>query len=206
MRIRVLLDECIPVEVVDELSKHDLRTIRGMQWRGKKNGELLRLAAENFNVFVTIDQGLPFQQHVAKLKTGCCHARRAVQRDGRAQAPHARAAARCYESDPGQYSLRGKASPDLQIILPAHADAFLTPVLVQGALRNRVKGDLVGSQNRATRNKPLPLCESGRFVLAFRTIRPTRSPTMRGNSSTIAFICSVSERIRPGTPWADLSH
>ena len=41
-----------------------------MSWRGKKNGELLRLAAEHFDVFVTIDQGLVFQQQIAKLKLG----------------------------------------------------------------------------------------------------------------------------------------
>ncbi len=70
MRIRVLLDECIPVEVVAELPKQEVQTIRSMQWRGKKNGELLKLAAENFNVFVTIDQGLVFQQQVDKLKPG----------------------------------------------------------------------------------------------------------------------------------------
>jgi len=66
----VLLDECIPLEVVDELPKHDVQTIRGMRWRGKKNGELLQLAAAHFNVFVTIDQGLVFQQRIAGLKLG----------------------------------------------------------------------------------------------------------------------------------------
>ena len=70
MQIRVLLDECIPVEVVAELPNHHVRTIRGMRWRGRKNGELLQLAAANFNVFVTIDQGLVFQQQIAKLKLG----------------------------------------------------------------------------------------------------------------------------------------
>jgi predicted nuclease of predicted toxin-antitoxin system len=70
LRIRVLLDECIPVEVADELPKHDVQTIRGMRWRGKKNGEPLQLAAANFNVFVTIDQGLVFQQRIATLKLG----------------------------------------------------------------------------------------------------------------------------------------
>ena len=70
MRIRVLLDECIPIEVADELPKHDVQTVRSMKWRGKKNGELLQLAAASFNVFVTIDQGLVFQQQVAKFKLG----------------------------------------------------------------------------------------------------------------------------------------
>src|SRR5258708_34040066 len=68
--MRVLLDECIPVRVVAELPKHDVRTIRGMGWRGKKNGELLQLAASKFDVFVTIDKGLEYQQRIAHLRLG----------------------------------------------------------------------------------------------------------------------------------------
>ena len=68
--MRVLLDECIPVQVATELSNHDVRTIRRMGWRGKKNGELLQLAAAKFDVFVTIDRGLVFQQRIAKLRLG----------------------------------------------------------------------------------------------------------------------------------------
>jgi predicted nuclease of predicted toxin-antitoxin system len=68
--MRVLLDECIPVRVARELLKHDVRTIRGMGWRGKKNGELLQLAAPKFNVFVTIDRGLEYQQRIAHLRLG----------------------------------------------------------------------------------------------------------------------------------------
>lgn len=39
-----------------------------MGWAGRKNGELLRLAAELFDVFVTVDKGLPAQQNVADLR------------------------------------------------------------------------------------------------------------------------------------------
>jgi predicted nuclease of predicted toxin-antitoxin system len=68
--MRVLLDECIPVRVAAELPKHDVRTIRAMGWRGKKNGELLRLAACEFDVFVTLDRGLAYQQRIAHLRLG----------------------------------------------------------------------------------------------------------------------------------------
>ena len=37
-------------------------------WAGKKNGELLRLAAPNYDVFVTVDRGLPFQQKLTDLQ------------------------------------------------------------------------------------------------------------------------------------------
>ena|SRR5258708_5950547 len=68
--MRVLLDECIPVRVAAELPKHDVQTIRGMSWRGKKNGELLKLTAAKFNVFVAIDKGLEYQQRIAHLRLG----------------------------------------------------------------------------------------------------------------------------------------
>jgi predicted nuclease of predicted toxin-antitoxin system len=68
--MRVLLDECIPLQVVAELPRHNVRTIRGMRWRGKKNGELLQLASSKFDVFVTIDRGLAYQQRIAHLPLG----------------------------------------------------------------------------------------------------------------------------------------
>jgi len=36
-------------------------------WAGKKNGELLALAAQEFEAFITIDQNLYFQQNVPKF-------------------------------------------------------------------------------------------------------------------------------------------
>jgi hypothetical protein len=49
---------------------HGVRSVVQEGWRGKKNGELLRLAAEHFDVFVTTDQNLPFQQTISKLPLG----------------------------------------------------------------------------------------------------------------------------------------
>lgn len=36
-------------------------------WAGKKNGELLRLAEKEFEVFVTTYKGIPHQQNVSRL-------------------------------------------------------------------------------------------------------------------------------------------
>jgi predicted nuclease of predicted toxin-antitoxin system len=63
---RVLLDECIPLQVVADLPKHDERTIRGMRWRGKKNGELPHLASSNSGVFVTIDRSLAWSLYLRR--------------------------------------------------------------------------------------------------------------------------------------------
>src|SRR5258706_7645202 len=70
LRIRVLLDECIPTRTALELPRHDVRTVRQMGWRGKKNGELLELASGKFDVFVTLDRGLVHQRHIARLPFG----------------------------------------------------------------------------------------------------------------------------------------
>ena len=62
--MRVLLDECVPRPFRRELPGHDVRTIQEMDWAGKKNGELLALmVADGFDVLLTVDQNLRFQQH-----------------------------------------------------------------------------------------------------------------------------------------------
>jgi hypothetical protein len=38
-----------------------------MGWGGRKNGELLTLAAAEFEAFITVDQNLPYQQNIATL-------------------------------------------------------------------------------------------------------------------------------------------
>jgi hypothetical protein len=44
---------------------HDVRTVPEMGWSGKKNGELLQLmAAKGFEVFITVDQTLRYQQNL----------------------------------------------------------------------------------------------------------------------------------------------
>ena len=41
-----------------------------MGWAGKKNGELLRLAAPEFDVFITADRSLPKQQNLGRVNLG----------------------------------------------------------------------------------------------------------------------------------------
>lgn len=64
--MRILLDECVPRPFRRELAGHDVRTIREMGWAGKKNGELLVLmAGAGFEVLLTVDQNLRYQQNLA---------------------------------------------------------------------------------------------------------------------------------------------
>jgi len=63
--MRVLLDECVPGRLRRELSEHDVRTVPEMGWASKENGELLELASPTFDVFITTDQKLSYQQNVS---------------------------------------------------------------------------------------------------------------------------------------------
>lgn len=63
----MLLDECVPRRLRRELPGHDVRTVNEMGWSGVKNGPLLRRAAEEFDVFLTVDQGVEYQQNLVGL-------------------------------------------------------------------------------------------------------------------------------------------
>jgi hypothetical protein len=66
----VLVDECLPRRLKQHLPGHEVATVPEMGWAGIKNGPLLRLAQDRFDAFVTVDQGLRFQQIVRGLRLG----------------------------------------------------------------------------------------------------------------------------------------
>ena len=64
--MRILLDECVPVQVARALAGHDVQTTAGQGWRSVGNGELLRRAeAAGFEVFVIADKNLRYQQNLS---------------------------------------------------------------------------------------------------------------------------------------------
>ena len=65
--MRVLLDECLPRRLKRELVGHHARTAPEMEWASKRNGELLALAVGPFDVFLTADRNLSFQQDVSSF-------------------------------------------------------------------------------------------------------------------------------------------
>lgn len=66
--MRVLLDECIDWRLSRDIVGHDVKTVGQMSWGSIKNGELLGLAAaEHFDVFITVDRNLSFQQRLTSL-------------------------------------------------------------------------------------------------------------------------------------------
>lgn len=60
--MKVLLDECLPLDLRHSFPGHEAHTAQWAGFKSKKNGELLR-AAENagYAVFLTVDQGIPHQ-------------------------------------------------------------------------------------------------------------------------------------------------
>ncbi len=66
--MKILLDECLPRKLKTELIGHDTTTVQQMGWAGRTNGELLRLAEPSFDVFITIDRGLKYQQNLRGTK------------------------------------------------------------------------------------------------------------------------------------------
>jgi len=65
--MRILLDEDLPRRLADLLIGHEASTVQRSGWSGVKNGDLLALAASEFDVLLTMDQNLEFQQNLTAL-------------------------------------------------------------------------------------------------------------------------------------------
>ncbi len=65
--MKLLLDECIDRRLARDLVGHEVKTVPQMGWSGIKNGELLILAEKDFDVFITVDRNLSFQQNLPKF-------------------------------------------------------------------------------------------------------------------------------------------
>lgn len=66
--MKLLLDECIDRRFARELAGHDVRTVPQMGWTAFKNGELLKHAEAEFDVFLTVDRNLSFQQNLPRFR------------------------------------------------------------------------------------------------------------------------------------------
>jgi hypothetical protein len=63
--MRILLDECVPRRFRHQLPEHEVRTAPEMGWASFKNGALLAAASGKFDVLLTTDQRLSYQQNVS---------------------------------------------------------------------------------------------------------------------------------------------
>jgi hypothetical protein len=64
--MRVLLDECVPVQIRGALTEHEVSTTQKMGWGGTSNGALLTLAEEaGFELLIVADRNLRYQQNLS---------------------------------------------------------------------------------------------------------------------------------------------
>ena len=65
--MKLLLDECVTRFVKRDLPGHELHTVEEAGFKGLENGDLLRAASSTYDVLITVDQNLPYQQNIAGL-------------------------------------------------------------------------------------------------------------------------------------------
>lgn len=65
--MKLLLDECIDRRFAKEFVGYEVKTVPQMGWAGVKNGQLLALAEAEFDVFITVDRNLSFQQNLPQF-------------------------------------------------------------------------------------------------------------------------------------------
>ncbi len=67
---RVLVDENVPRDLRRDLTEFAVRTVYEQGWSGLKNGQLLHTAIGSFDVLLTCDRSLQFQQNLPGLAIG----------------------------------------------------------------------------------------------------------------------------------------
>lgn len=65
--MRILLDESVPWRLGPLLTGHTFTSVQRHRWAGVKNGKLLALAANEFDVLLTADRGMEYQQNIDDL-------------------------------------------------------------------------------------------------------------------------------------------
>ncbi len=65
--MRILLDECVPARLAHDLTGPTVTTVGRMRWSALPDGLLLRRAAAEFDVFLTVDQSLEYQQPASEI-------------------------------------------------------------------------------------------------------------------------------------------
>ena len=69
--MRVLLDENLDRRLKRAFdSDYEVMTVTECGWSGKKNGDLLRVAEMEFDVLVTLDKSIEYQQNLSRIKVG----------------------------------------------------------------------------------------------------------------------------------------
>jgi hypothetical protein len=62
--VNILLDENVPVQILSALGEHQVKTVQDAGWQSLTNGDLLRVAENTFDIFITGDKNLKYQQNL----------------------------------------------------------------------------------------------------------------------------------------------
>ena len=62
--MRILLDECVPWPMRRLLTHHECISVQAQGWSGIRNGDLLQRAEGEFDLFITSDQNIRYQQNL----------------------------------------------------------------------------------------------------------------------------------------------
>src|SRR2546423_2043673 len=65
--MRILIDECLDWRLCKSLIEHNCTSVPKMGWAGLNNGALLKKAELEFDLFLTGDRNLSFQQTLSKF-------------------------------------------------------------------------------------------------------------------------------------------
>src|SRR5437660_11963862 len=62
--MKILLDECVPWPMHRLLTDHACTSVQAQGWSGIRNGDLLQRAEKEFDLFITSDQNIRYQQNL----------------------------------------------------------------------------------------------------------------------------------------------
>jgi predicted nuclease of predicted toxin-antitoxin system len=68
--MRILVDECVDPRVKRLFADHQTAAVHEKKWDTLDDGALLAVAHDQFDVLLTIDRSLEFQQNVGKFHIG----------------------------------------------------------------------------------------------------------------------------------------
>ena len=66
--MKLLLDECVTRDLKREFADHEVYTVEEAGFKGLENGNLLRAASGTYDVLITVDRNLPYQQNLTDLE------------------------------------------------------------------------------------------------------------------------------------------
>ena len=64
--MKILMDECVPWPMHRLLPSHSCTSVQAQGWSGIRNSDLLRLAEAAFDLFITSDQNIRYQQNLVR--------------------------------------------------------------------------------------------------------------------------------------------